>query len=66
MVCCHLALAVPGVTIYFSDFKRSLVDKLQKVRQNCTFGAAPAEITLLCELQQQQQRASCAADVCLL
>lgn len=23
--------AVPGVTIYFSDFKRSLVDKLQKV-----------------------------------
>lgn len=24
--------AVPGVTIYFSDFKRSLVDKLQKVR----------------------------------
>lgn len=26
-------LAVPGVTIYFSDFKRSLVDKLQKVRR---------------------------------
>eukprot|EP00775_Hariotina_reticulata_P010160 gene10160-10319_t len=36
---------VPGVTIYFSDFKRSLVDKLQK-----DFFAEPSQASLTCSV----------------
>lgn len=36
LLCGGVCLSVPGVTIYFSDFKRSLVDKLQKVRETIT------------------------------
>ncbi|KAF8061370.1 mannose-1-phosphate guanylyltransferase 2 [Scenedesmus sp. PABB004] len=36
---------VPGVTIYFSDFKRSLVDKLQK-----DFFAEPSQASLTCSI----------------
>lgn len=36
---------VPGVTIYFSDFKRSLVDKLQK-----DFFSEPSQASLTCSI----------------
>jgi hypothetical protein len=42
---------VPGVTIYFSDFKRSLVDKLQKVRSYfgyCTSSSSSSSSRRLC------------------
>jgi hypothetical protein len=35
----HTGAAVPGVTLYISDFKRSLVDKLQK-----DFFAEPSQV----------------------